>query len=55
VHPAADLSAEASDSSKACSQVRSGRPVGDEYEYNDEYRDDNDRDDINDYDDDVKR
>ena len=26
VHPPADRSAEASDSSKACSQVRSGRP-----------------------------
>jgi hypothetical protein len=50
VHPAADLSAEASDSSKACSEVRSGRPVGEEYEYND-----NDCDDINDYDDNVKR
>jgi hypothetical protein len=30
VHPVADLSAEASDSSKACSQVRSGRPVGED-------------------------
>ena len=30
MHQAADVSAEASDSSKACSQVRSGRPVGED-------------------------
>ena len=29
MHPAADLSTDVSDSSKACSQVRSGRPVSD--------------------------